>query len=222
MYEYDRYNVKLTGVSGLLMHFDNIQWADDMKKWETDSENKKNSVAGDDRTPAFRWLGCLYHDSKLIGIPSDNLMTAIREGGVKVPTGKRGGSFKKQSQSGILVDQQLWPIVTSKGTVSWPACAALLAEKDFEKHQKTALDLGFELFVRRVVIGTKKHIRVRPRFESWSIEGSVTVTDETITQSVLQRIFDCAGTYCGLCDWRPSAKMAPGPFGRFTAEVSKR
>lgn len=218
----DRYNVKITGVSGLLMHADNLSWAGEMKRWESDPENKKLSVAGDDRTPAFRWIGCLYHDAASVGVPSDNLMTVIREGGIKVPTGKRGASFKKQSQSGIIVDQQLWPIVTSKGLVSWPACKALISEPSYEAHEAAAQALGFELFAKRATVGQNKHVRVRPRFDVWSAEGSVTVTDETITQAVLQRILDCAGTYCGLGDWRPSAKKAPGPWGRFIVEVSKR
>jgi len=218
----DRYEVKITGVSGLLMHADNLQWAGEMKRWESDPENKKNSTAGDDRTPAFRWLGCLYHDAAHVGIPSDNLMTAIREGSTKVPTGKKGGSFKKQSQSGIVVDQVIWPLVTPAGLVRWPDCKALLSVLDYAEHEAAAQRLGFELFAKRAKVGMAKHVRVRPRFDTWEASGTVTVTDETITESILQKILDCAGMYCGLGDWRPSSKVSPGPWGRFVAEVSKR
>ena len=44
-----QYRVILTVVSPLLMHQDNLEWAEVMKKWETDPANNKNSVKGDDR-----------------------------------------------------------------------------------------------------------------------------------------------------------------------------
>lgn len=215
-----RYQVTLTGATGLIMHADDLTWRAQMERWGCDPENKKLSRPGDDRTPAFRWLGSLYHDATKVGIPSDNLMTALREGGSKVSVpGKKNLTYKKQSQSGIVVDQILWPVVTPKGQVSWPECKALLEEKDYEKHEAAALVMGFELFAKGAKVGMSKHVRVRPRFDQWSASGTVTVTDETITASVLQTILDCAGTYCGLGDWRPSSPKSPGPWGRFTAVV---
>jgi len=215
-----RYTVKLTGVNDLLMHADNILWRDGMQLWLSDPENKRMSKAGDDRTPAWGWLGYCYHDNKFMGMPSDNLMTALREGGAKVPTGKKGASFKKQSQSGILVNEIQWPIVTEMGPVEWAEVAALRQENDFEKHMKKAEELGFELFVKAAKIGMAKHVRVRPRFRQWSIQGTVTVLDDTITTPILQTILDHAGRYCGLGDWRPSSPKSPGQFGTFLAEVT--
>jgi hypothetical protein len=57
------YQIKLTGTQPLIMHCDNVEWADEMGKWKDDKDNRKLSKPGDDRTPAWRWLGCLYHDS---------------------------------------------------------------------------------------------------------------------------------------------------------------
>ena len=100
-----RFTVTLTGKTPLLMHYDNIAWADTMEAWKSDPGNKKDSKAGDDRSPAWRWLGSLYHDGKAIAIPSDNLMRAMMEGAamVPVPGGKSGKTFKAQSQSGACL-----------------------------------------------------------------------------------------------------------------------
>jgi hypothetical protein len=213
------YAVELAGATALLMHADNLTWAETMKRWELDPENKKLSVKGDDRSPAWRWLGSMYHDGKLVGIPSDNLMTTIREGASRVDTGKRGATFKRQSQSGIVVNEILWPIVTPKGTVSWAEVAKLRTEEDFSVHEETAGRLGFELFPKRARIGQAKHVRVRPRFSSWSASGTVTVFDESITGQVLEMIWTNAGRNAGLGDWRPSSPKSPGPWGTFTAKV---
>jgi len=214
-----QFAIRLTGINGIIMHFDNLEWRDAMEKWNKDPENKRNSKAGDDRTPAWRWLGCLYHDGKLIGIPSDNLMTCFREGGAKVPTGKGQGTFKKQSQSGIMVNEILWPIIVNKAVLPVRDILALRDEEDFGVHQDTAKAHGFSLFVKSVKVGQAKHIRVRPRFDTWEAEGTVSVFDDTITDDTLARIMDNAGRYCGLFDWRPSASKSPGPWGTFSASV---
>lgn len=73
------YIVTLTGKTPLLMHADSIEWADEMDRWKSNA-NKKGSRAGDDRSPAYRWLGCLYHDGTNVGVPNDNLMRALMEG----------------------------------------------------------------------------------------------------------------------------------------------
>lgn len=216
-----RYNVSLTGASALLMHHDNIQWADMMKRWAMDPANKKGSVAGDDRSPAFRWIGNLYHDAGRIVIPSDNLMTVLREGGKRCPTGKRQGTFKAQTQSGILVDQIAWPLLIGGKEVPYAPFKALAGanEPDFAVHEQAARDQGFELFVKRAPIGNAKHVRVRPRFDNWTCSGTITVVDETLTLDVLNNILTFAGAFAGIGDWRPSAPKSPGPFGRFTAEI---
>ena len=44
-----RYAVTLQGKSPLLMHRDNISFGEKVRKWQIDPQNKKDSVAGDDR-----------------------------------------------------------------------------------------------------------------------------------------------------------------------------
>ena len=216
------YEVTLTGETPLLMHADNLGWADTMTKWGRDPANKKGSVAGDDRSPAWRWIGSLYHDGGVVVIPSDNLMTVLREGGKRCPTGKGQATFKAQTQSGLVVDQAAWPIIRPDGTtIPVSEIEALTDEPDFSVHEQIVKGLGFSLFVKRARIGQAKHVRVRPRFDQWRAAGTITVFDEQITTDVLRNVLTFAGAYAGLGDWRPSSPKAPGPFGKFTVDVGE-
>lgn len=224
------YKVTLTGESPLLLHRDNVNWAEAMKAWCADPNNKKLSAAGDDRTPAHRWIGCLYVNAGLLVVDSDNLMSMLRDGGAKCPTGKGNKTFKRETQSGIVVNEIGWPIQVSGSHIPYNRVAApnaelvvsdLLKEQSFETHCAKAEQLGFSLFVKRAGVNGAKHIRVRPRFDAWSLSGTLTVLDETITTEILQLILTHAGAYAGLGDWRPSSPKKPGPFGRFTAAIKE-
>jgi hypothetical protein len=216
------YRVTITGTQPLLMHADDIAWADQMDAWKNDKDNKKQSKAGDDRTPAFRWIGSLYrNDAGAIIMPTENIMRALMEGGtmVLVPGGKSGKTFKAQSQSGIMPRDIGWPLLVNGKAIAGEPIKKLVKEKDFSVHVDSAKELGFSLFIKRARIGQSKHIRVRPRFENWSASGELVVTDEQITDGVLSDILEMAGKYKGLGDWRPSSKT-PGTFGMFTAEIA--
>lgn len=213
------YHVTLTGESPLLMHADDLKWRGTLDRWLADPEHRKAAKAGDDRTPAWKWIGYCYHDGQVLGIPSDNLMTMLREGGAQVPTGKKGGTFKRQSQSGLVVNQMLWPIQTPSGTIPWGDVAALVNEPDYTAHESAVAKMGFELFAKGAKVGASKHIRVRPRFDTWSASGTIAVFDERISGPILASILEMAGMYCGLGDWRPSSPGKPGPWGRFRAEL---
>jgi len=214
--------VVFTGVTPLIMHRGNITFQDLLKSWQKNPVNKNESVKGDDRTPAWAWIGSCYHDGQVLGIPSDNLMAVLRGGGTLVSTGKGSKSYKKQSQSGLIVMEPFWPLTTAEGKkVPWAAIEALKQEKDFEKHCIEAKKLGAELFVKRVSLNTSKPIRVRPLFEAgWKIEGTISITDDSITDAAFSDILLMAGNLCGLGDWRPGAPKSPGPYGRFDVQIS--
>lgn len=215
-----KYQVTLTGRTDTLVHADNIEWRDQMEAWRNDPENKKLSKPGDDRTPAFTWLGYLYHDNNVVGWHSDCLMTMIRDAATMI-TVKGQKTFKSQSQSGIMVNEILWPIRVKGKEIPWGPLKALERNMDFEEHKRVVGDLGFELFVKTVVIQGRKNIRVRPRFSNWTVQGTVTVFDEMITAKILQDIFDLAGVYVGLSNWRPRSPRSPGRFGLFGAIVEE-
>jgi hypothetical protein len=211
------YAVILEGLTPLLMHWDNIEWADQMEEWKKDPKNKANSKAGDDRSPAYRWIGSVYHDGKQICIASDNLSTCMMEGGMLVPTGSTRGAktFKAQTQSGMKVDDMFIPLIVDGKSIPWAPIETLMGKNKFTDHLEATKKLGFRLFTKRAKInGKTKHIRVRPRFDSWSLEFTITVWDDGITESVIRNILEHAGNYRGLCDWRPGSQK-PGPYGMF-------
>lgn len=215
------YKAILKGESPLLMHKDNIVWSELVKKWQKDPQNKALSQPGDDRSPAWTWIGSLYHDGKNLCMDSDNLMTMLREGGAKVPTGRKQQTYKAATQSGLLVNSVDSVFLVEGKQVPFAPINALSGELDFDKHLELAQELGFELLVKRAKVGMSKHIRVRPLFKNWSVETRISVIDEQksgITKEVLKRILEEGGALCGLGDWRPSGRT-PGQFGRFSAEV---
>jgi hypothetical protein len=220
-----KFDVKLTGKSPLLLHWDNISWADAIKRWRDNPDNKSAKVPGDDRWPAFTWVGATYRTAEdgVVCVPVDNLMRSVMEGAVQVPVpgGRSGKTFKQQSQSGLLPDAAAWPILIDGEPVPFAPIWAARNELDFEKHEALARSLGFGLDVRRARVGAAKHVRVRPRLDRWACGGTVTVWDDAITLPVLRDFFRLAGDYKGLGDWRPSSPKSPGPFGRFAAEVAE-
>jgi hypothetical protein len=202
------------------MHADNIEWADAMEEWKDDPAHKGKSKPGDDRTPPYRWIGCLNYDDPKAGkvtIPSEYIMSCLMDGAAQVPTGKGRSTFKSQSQSGIVPLDFQWEFRSNGKQVQMGEINELRNLPTFKEHVEAALDLGFMLFVKRVKIKDNKHIRVRPRFNEWSASGEVMVVDDLITDKVLTNILDIAGRLKGLGDWRPSAPKRPGPFGTFKA-----
>lgn len=217
------YNITITGRTPLLMHHDDIEWADFMEQWKSDPANKKGSKAGDDRSPAWRWLGCLYHDRNVLVIPQANIMKCLMEGGamVPVPGGKGGKTFKAQTQSGMMSVEPFWSLLVNGTTIPLSAIEPLKNEETFMAHKEFVRGLGFELLVKRAAVGNSKHVRVRPQFAAgWQATGTITVWDEQITDKALSDIFEYAGQYKGIGDWRPGAPKKPGPYGTFEAQIS--
>lgn len=218
-----QYNVTINGLSPLLMHQDNIIWSEKVKRWTKDPANKSNSTAGDDRTPSWTWLGYIYHDGRNVGVPSDNLMTMLREGGAKVKVANSSKeTYKKHTQAGIIIDAQQWDLLIDGHSVPIDKIAALVNEPEFIRHVEVIEEHGFELLVKRAKVGQSKHVRVRPFFRNWQLTGSLTVLDPErtgLTKGVLQMVLDQAGALCGLGDWRPSSPQSSGRFGRFEAFI---
>lgn len=214
------YQVTLTGETPLLMHYDNIDWSDDVAEWLSNPDNKKQSKAGDDRTPAWMWLGSCYHDGKHLAIPGANMMRALMEGGAMVPTGgKNGKTFKAQTQSGMMSREPYWALTLNGKPIPWAPIHALRGQSAFSAHREAVRAMGFDLLVKRAKVGMSKHVRVRPMLpEGWQAAGTLVVWDEQITKAALERIVAFAGQYKGLGDWRPGGRT-PGPYGRFSAQI---
>jgi hypothetical protein len=211
--------VEIIGKTPILLHWDNVEWADRMDAWKADPRNKKLGKPGDDRTPPWRWIGSCYNDGNLLTIPSENVMRCIMEGAAEVPTGRGKKTFKAQSQSGMMCKDFHWPLVVSGNLISIADVNVLGNDEfSFAYHLEAVKAMGFTLFVKRARIGQQKHIRVRPRFDNWAISGEIIITDSQITKELLQQILDVSGETKGLGDWRPGSKT-PGPWGMFEAVV---
>jgi hypothetical protein len=131
---------------------------------------------------------------------------------------KKQKTFKEISQSGLLIPTEYLDFRIGEASVPVSRVAAM-REMPFAKQAEAVGKLGFSLFVKRAVIGRAKHVRVRPRFNQWSVSGIVQVIAPEITFDILTKLFDLAGRV-GLCDWRPGCKT-PGPYGMFEAKLSK-
>jgi len=220
----EQYKVRLTGLTPLIMHSDNMAFGEKIRAWQLDPANKENSEKGDDRSPPWTWLGYLYHNTKVVGIPSDNLMTMLREGGAKLPTGWKTETYKKQTQAGLMVDQEQFKLLVSGSPVQVEPLNALIGDMDFQHHLEVVESLGFELLVKRAKVGSSKHVRVRPMFRQWELVGSITVIDTQLsglTASTMETILNQAGALCGLGDWRPSSPRASGSFGKFAPTIER-
>lgn len=216
------YEFTLTGKSPLLMHSDNIEGASLIKAWQKNEKNKPLSVAGDDRSPAWTWQTYLYTSENQIVIDNAAVMVSLRSAGAQkaIPTGKNGKTFKDATQYGIIPESESFPLLVGGKSVSTKRITELWGDTDYEKHEKLAKSLGFELFAKRAKIGQSKHIRVRPRFNEWSVRGRVFVTEAAITEEVFTDLLTIAGDRAGIGDWRPSSKT-PGPYGRFDVKVER-
>ncbi len=212
------FDFKLTGITPLLVHADDVELSDTLTAWRKDTKNKNLSVPGDDRSPAWTWKTYCYSNGEHLTVPTDNLMASLLKAGAEIRL-KGTTTFKSVTQSGLAMLTEHLPIEVNGKRIPSEAIEAI--EGDFSEHAEAVKKHGFKLFVKRAKVGQSKHIRVRPRFDNWSLSGQIKVTAVEITPSALEQLFQIAGNSKGLCDWRPSAPKGPGPFGRFTVELKK-
>lgn len=213
------FNFTLTGVSPLLMHADDVEKGDMLSAWRKHPENKSLKVAGDDRSPPWSWMTYLITDGTHVCLSVDMLSASLRQAGSMLTLGKRG-TMKSVSQSGLFLAPDFMPLLVNGKPIKASKIEAL-RDLSFSEQSEAAKDLGFSLFVKRATVGSSKHVRVRPRFEEWSVSGSVELLVKEIDETSIRDLFRLAGQYKGLGDWRPSAPKSPGRFGRFVAELKK-
>lgn len=213
------YDFTLTGDTPLLMNHNNIEFRDTLAEWIADKENVSKSKAGDDRTPPWSWHGRMYTDGLKVAMPQDNIMSCLKAAGAKIPTGKRGGNYKKATQSCLMISTLFCEFVGSEGEIKVENFMKFKGET-FARQRDLATDLGFSLFVKAASVNGKSHTRVRPRFESWAIRGKIEILDTNeMPPAKMAEIFDVAGKMVGLGDWRPGVSKSPGPYGRFLVEL---
>lgn len=216
-----RFEFTLTGRTALLMHKDDVEWADELTAWRYNPANtkKKGESSGDDRRPVFTWIGYCYDDGQYVALPSANLQAAMSKAGARVSMGKQK-TFKEVAVSGMVYETEYLTFANAGQQIPIGPIHALKDEPQFAKHKKAVDKMGFVLDIRRASVGSSKNVRVRPRFNYWQASGVVEVTDERIDETILEQLFDQAGA-CGLGDWRPSAPKKPGVFGMFDSKLKR-
>jgi hypothetical protein len=208
------YDFTLMSASALLMHKDDVEEADRLKEWRSDSANASRSVPGDDRSPPWTWQCYLHHDGVHLAMPHEAIMATLRFAGARIKL-KGNTTFKALTQSGLLITTEHCHFTNDGHQIAMEDIIKL-RDKPFSEHVKAVRKLGFDLLVKRVPVEQKKHVRVRPKFSDWTVSGTIRVLDVAITNKVLEQLFYFAGNNAGLLDWRPNSKKSPGPYGMFT------
>lgn len=214
--------VTIEGQTDLLMHADRVTWADMIKAWLAVPANAKASgVKGDDRSPAFTWVGYMWterEDGGNVVIPAEVMLAALSSAGagLKSNTSRFAKSLKSEACSSIVVRNDAPLLVAGKPVDSTPFYAlADEGELDFNVYVKAAIKAGFILDVRRAAVGANKHVRVRPRFSRWSAVFDLLLTSDNLTLGQIEDLFKMAGSSKGLGDWRPGSPKKPGTHGMF-------
>lgn len=209
----------LVGEMPLLMHWDNIEGGDELKEWRQDPKNKNQSVPGDDRSPAWTWHTYCYNDGQHVTMPYENVAAALLVGGAQVIL-KKQKTFKELSQSGVLFLKEHLTFEYADGKRLAVAELDRMRDDSFAEQAEACQKLGFRLFCKRAKVGQAKHVRVRPRFDSWRVRGELQVVSDDLPFDKLELIFQYAGR-AGLGDWRPSSPKRPGPYGMFRPELKR-
>ena len=208
----EKFHVKMTGLTPILMHFDNIE-AQDAEQ----ARGKSGGKAGDDRHPADRWKTYLYLSDKEVVMPSQNVLASLLKVGSSISIG--GKKTLKAASQGVLFDDIYLTFRTGANLKPVKRGDVEAIEGDFNEQRRGARGLGFDVQVAPVRVNGKRHIRTRPMFSMWSVEGDFTIGDVDLTLPRLKEMFSLAGIKAGLGDWRPGSPSKPGPYGRFSAEV---
>jgi hypothetical protein len=217
-----KFDIVLTGIRPLLMHYDNIEWADriSVARDQIRRDNKANFSAGDDRCPPDTWKGYMYNDvaGQYVTLPTDNLRTCLTKAGAMITLQKQT-TFKRLVASGILFEDVDTQFGYGPKGVSLAMADVNKIAGDFNTQLAAVRKMGFDLMTKRAAVGASKHVRVRPIFRQWTVRTSIIVVDDQITNAALDEMWRLAGLRIGLGDWRPSSPKSPGPYGMFTVTV---
>lgn len=182
--------VKITGISPLLMHSDRFaNPLDPATKAHKELTGKRKKTDADHEAIAkSEWLGSLYHDAE-VGpyIPGQNLDATLQEAAKLQKLGKK---FK---QAVMVLEDQVPLIYTGP------------------RDPEALFAAGF-LDVRGVKVSMAKLMRCRPKFNQWSAEFTVAFNEDVLNVEEVVKAINDAGSLVGVCDYRPR-------FGKFRAEL---
>jgi len=208
----------LTGITPLLMHADDVDATGALSAWRKNPANKSVNAPGDDHSPPWTWQTYLHRDGDgNVAMPTPYVMAALRQAGARMIL-SRHATFKEIARTGLLIDGEMLSFTNSGKAVNM---AEFVENRDesFAEQAARVRAAGFSIFTKRTLLGTRNFMRVRPKFDEWSVTGTVSMLAPELTIESLTTLFDLAGQF-GLCDWRPGCKT-PGRYGMFESSVKK-
>lgn len=217
----DVYEFTLTGRMPILMHADNIDGADKVHAWRKDPQHK-NTPKGDDRYPPWAWSTYLYLDEEegFIAIPHTLLTKMLVDAGKSFSMPGSRKNLKGAVAALLQFERPFYPLLVNGKQIDYEALPPIVELETFAEQSEAVKKLGFVLDRKRASVGTSKHVRTRPRFHGWSITGRIRVdnSDGVLNKDTVEELFNFAGRFCGICDYRPGAR-SPGPYGTFGATL---
>lgn len=193
----DVITLKLTSASALLMHSDRLANPLDpmTRAHKTLTDKRKRTQEDHELIAHSEWRWSMYW-AEGIGpyLPSANIRSAIVEGGKLSKLGKA-------LQRGTLILDDKIPLQYSG-----------------PREPDAMWDSGQFYDCRSVVVGTKRIMRYRPMFLSWSVQVDITYDASVIDAAQILQSARAAGNLIGIGDFRPNKG---GNFGRFDVEQVK-
>jgi len=211
---------ELIGEMPLLMHADDVMRQDELeeaRKALREKGDKSKQKAGDDRFPPWSWQVGVYHDGEKLAIPQEVVMACLRGGGARKIMARQK-TYKEATQSSVFPATEHFRFEFSGRSLPVSEMESI-RDLPFSEQVAWARGCGFDLFVKRARIGQAKHVRVRARFDDWTIRGEFQIDETVVPIETLREILNLAGRV-GIGDWRPGGKT-PGPYGTFTAKVTR-
>jgi hypothetical protein len=209
----ERFKVEIEGLTPMLMHHNNLEARDAIA-----ATGRKGGKAGDDRYPADMWKSYLYLDDKRVCIPAENFLAALLKAGSGVSIGKMK-TLKAASQS-IFFSDFFVPLIVNGKQITRADIESI--DGPFADQREAVKKLGFHLFVKPCSVNGKSHVRVRPRFDTWSCSTTFETDNEDLLSgdSRVEQLWYGAGKN-GVGDWRPSSPKKPGMYGMFKSAVTR-
>jgi hypothetical protein len=185
----------LQGRSPLLLHSDLLAnpLAPETKRHKEMTTKKKKTDEDLILIAQSEYENSLYHDAEgRVVVPTINLRASFIDG---AKLNRLGAAFQRGT---VILDEHV-PL-----------------EYDGPQHYKKLFEVPAFVDCRSVVVGVKRIMRYRPRFNRWRCQVAVHYDESAISHEEIVLSTQNAGAFCGLGDFRPTRK---GPFGRYEIEV---
>lgn len=181
-----KYKVKIVGVTPYMQHrMDDTK----LEEWE---KNRKLIIERDDvsKEDYKRAIFHSYNDVNGFYIPSEHIKGSLIGAGNYMKS--KVGNVKKSMKN----------IVASMFFIDEPK---LYINKNFDIDKRSAVNKNIKARV----------ISIRPKWEKWDVEFTLSIDNDTITTSTIQQLLEYAGSYVGIGSYRPTNN---GWFGKFKVD----